>query len=129
MNKIILIGNLTKDPKLKYTSKDVPLCTFSIAVNRTRSSTENQNADFFNIVVFDKNAENCNKYLSKGKKVAVSGTVRISNYTNDSNENKTKIEVYADQVDFLSKSDNWDDESKKERSPSPRVSRDDYVPF
>lgn len=106
MNKIFLVGNLTKDPQKKVVGENnTTLCNFSIAVNRRFS--KNQEADFFNISVFGKIAENCFEYLKTGSKVAITGSVQISNYEADG-QKKTFVSVVADEVEFLSSSKNSD---------------------
>lgn len=104
MNKIHLIGNLTKDPETRISSKGIPVCKFTIAVNRPRVGTDGQGVDFVKIVTFRQLAENCEKYISKGKKVGITGALRISKYQNENGENRTNTEVYADDVHFLSSS-------------------------
>ena len=102
MNKILLIGNLTKDPELSQTNNGIAYCKMSIAVNRdfTNANGERQ-ADFFNIMTWRGLAENCKKYLSKGKKIAVSGRVETRTYEQDGVK-KYMTEVIADDIEFLS---------------------------
>lgn len=81
MNKVILIGRLTKDPELRYTSNNIAVATFTIAVNREYANQNGEReADFINIQVWKKQAENCNKYLTKGSKVAIDGRIQTRNY-------------------------------------------------
>jgi single-strand DNA-binding protein len=81
MNKVVLIGRLTKDPDLRYTSSNIPAASFTVAVNRP---FQNQNgvreADFINVVVWRKQAENVKKYIVKGSLVAVEGRIQTRNY-------------------------------------------------
>ena len=102
MNKVILIGRLTKDPELRYTSSNVPTASFSIAVDRpfTNQSGERE-ADFINIVVWRKQAENCKNYLSKGSQVAVEGRIQTRNYDDKDGKRVYVTEVIADNVQFL----------------------------
>lgn len=99
MNRVILIGNLTRDPEGGTTTNNIAFSKFSIAVNR-RFSTTNE-VDFLNIVCWRQLAENCNKFLSKGKKVAVSGSIQVRNYETQSGEKKTAVDIVADEVEFL----------------------------
>lgn len=101
MNKIFLIGNLTADP-VKTTSGETVMCRFSIAVNRRFSGSDGDRAvDFFRITAFRKTAENCAAYLAKGRKVAVSGSLQISEYTDKDGVRRQGIDVNADEVEFL----------------------------
>ena len=100
MNSIILIGRLTKDPDLRYTQAGKAVCSFTLAVDRPYSG-ENKEADFINIVVWNKVGENCAQYLSKGRKVAVQGRLQIRNYEDDKGYKKYITEVVANSVEFL----------------------------
>ena len=102
MNKVILIGRLTRDPELRYTSSNVPTATFSIAVDRTFTNQNGEReADFINIVVWRKQAENCKNYLSKGSQVAVEGRIQTRNYDDKDGKKVYVTEVVADNVQFL----------------------------
>ena len=102
MNKVILIGRLTKDPELRYTSSNVPTASFSIAVDRNFTNQNGEReADFINIVVWRKQAENCKNYLSKGSQVAVEGRIQTRNYEGQDGKKVYVTEVVADNVQFL----------------------------
>ena len=102
MNKVILIGRLTRDPELRYTSSNVATCTFSIAVDRTFTNQNGEReADFINIVVWRKQAENCKNYLTKGSQVAVEGRIQTRNYDDKDGKKVYVTEVVADNVQFL----------------------------
>lgn len=103
MNKVMLIGNLTRDPELRTTSSGTSVCTFSIAVNRnfTNAAGERE-ADFINITVWRGLAENCAKYLTKGRKVAVAGSLQSRTYDDKEGNKRYALEVVADDVEFLS---------------------------
>ncbi len=102
MNKIFLIGRLTKDPELRYTPSGAAVCSFTLAVDRrfTNQSGERE-ADFINIVVWNKAAENCAKYLSKGRQAAVEGRLQIRSFDGNDGQRKWVTEVIADNVEFL----------------------------
>ena len=100
MNSIILIGRLTKDPDLRYTQAGKAVCSFTLAVDRPYSGDKKE-ADFINIVVWNKVGENCAQYLSKGRKVAVQGRLQIRNYEDDKGYKKYITEVVANSVEFL----------------------------
>ena len=103
MNKIFLMGNLTGDPELRSTQSGIPVCTFTVAVNRRRQSAEagQQEADFFRVTTWRQLAENCNRFLAKGRKVGVSGTLTLQNYTGNDGQQRYSLEVQADEVEFL----------------------------
>lgn len=133
MNKVILIGNLTRDPELSQTSNGIPFCRMSIAVNRpyTGSDGERQ-ADFFNIVTWRGLAENCHKYLKKGSKVGVSGYLQTRSYEQDGIK-KYATDIVAEDVEFLSpksSSDSVFEENtpKKSIKDAPPI-EDDDLPF
>ena len=100
MNNIILIGRLTKDPDLRYTQAGKAVCSFTLAVDRPYSG-DNKEADFINIIVWNKVGENCAQYLSKGRKVAVQGRLQIRNYEDDKGQRRYITEVVANSVEFL----------------------------
>ncbi len=102
MNKVVLIGRLTKDPELRYTASNVAAASFTLAVNRT---FQNQNgvreADFINIVMWRKQAETAKKYLSKGSLIAVEGRIQTRNYDGADGKKVYVTEVVADNFEFL----------------------------
>jgi len=102
MNKVFLIGRLTRDPELRYTSSNLPVATFSLAVNRnfTNQSGERE-ADFINIVVWRKQAENIKNYLTQGSQVAIDGRIQTRTYDGEDGKKRYITEVVADNVQFL----------------------------
>lgn len=103
MNKIFIIGNLVKDPEtrdVKVGSDTIKNCRFRIAV--ARKNVENQ-ADFFNVVVWRKQAENCGKYLKKGSKVSIVGRLENSSFTNKEGNEMQTTDIVAEEVEFLNK--------------------------
>lgn len=101
MNKALLIGRLTRDPELRYTTSNIAVTTFTLAVNRPKRPDKEQESDFINIVVWNKQAENCSKYLLKGSQVAIEGRIQVRNYTDDSGKKHYVTEVVAENVQFL----------------------------
>ncbi len=102
MNKVVLIGRLTRDPELRYTSNNTAVTTFSIAVNRNFSNQNGErDADFINIVVWRKQAENVKNYLSQGSQVAIEGRIQTRNYDDQNGQRRYVTEVVADNVEFL----------------------------
>ena len=101
MNKVILIGHLCQDLTLRYTPSNMAVATFTIAVNRPKRQDRDQEADFVNIVVWGKQAENCSKYIKKGSKVAIEGRIQTRSYDGTDGKKKYVTEVVAENVQFL----------------------------
>ena len=102
MNKAILIGNITRDPEVRMTNNGVSVCSFTVAVQRrfTNQQGERQ-ADFIPVVCWRGLAENCGKYLRKGSKVGVCGTIQVRNYEANDGTRRYVTEIIADEVEFL----------------------------
>ena len=102
MNKVFLIGRLTRDPELRYTTSNIATATFSIAVNRNFTNQNGEReADFINIVVWRKQAENVKNYLTKGSQVAIDGRIQTRTYDGQDGQKRYVTEVVADNVQFL----------------------------
>lgn len=101
MNSINLIGRITKDLELRYTSNNKAVCDFSIAVNRAYSGEEKE-VDFINIQIWGKQAENLQKYQTKGGLIAISGTLRVDIYKDKVDKNKYKTYVLANSIEYIS---------------------------
>lgn len=115
MNKTFLIGNLTRDPELSETTSGVSVCKMSIAVNRNFTNANGErDTDFFNIVAWRGLAENCAKFLSKGKKIAVVGSTQNRSYETE-NGKKYVTEIMADEIEFLSPVSEGEQQSKPAR--------------
>ena len=111
MNKVTIIGNLVKDPELRSTTAGVPVCGFTVAVNRPKTQNNpNPGADYFNVSAWRGKGETCAKYLSKGKKVCVVGSVSLRTWDNGE-KHGASLEVLADDVEFLSASSPVDAET------------------
>lgn len=102
MNKCTIIGNLTRAPELRQTQDGIPVCNFTVAVNRRVRSGGQPEADYFRVTAWRGLGENCAKYLDKGRKVAAIGTVSARPYTGSDNTVHASIELVADEVEFLS---------------------------
>ena len=113
MNKVLLIGNLTSEPQLRYTANNIPVASFTIAVNRNRTKEDGtKETDFINIIVWNKRAENVKNYLDKGSKVGISGRLQVRKYQNERGENRYVTEVVAEEIEFLnSKKSGLDEKS------------------
>ncbi len=102
MNKVILIGRLTKDPELRYTGSNRAVTQITLAVNRSFTNQNGEReADFINVVIWDKQAENVAKYLTKGRLIAVDGRIQTRNYDNSEGKKVYVTEVVALSVQFL----------------------------
>ncbi len=106
MNKLTIIGNLTRDPELRTTPNGVSVCDFTVAVNRRNRSRDGQGgqpeADFFRVSAWRVLGENCAKFLAKGRKVCVIGPVSVRTYQGNDGATRASLEVTADDVEFLS---------------------------
>ena len=99
MNKVFLIGRLTRDPELRYTGNNTAVASFGIAVNRNFTNQQGErDADFFNVTVWRKQAENVKNYLSKGSQVAIEGRLQSNTYDDANGQKRTSIDVVADNV-------------------------------
>jgi single-strand DNA-binding protein len=113
MNRVFLIGNLTKAPELRSTQDGTPVCGFTVAVNRPKTKNNPEpGADFFNVNAWRGLGENCARYLDKGRKVAVSGRVSLRTWEKDG-KHGASLEVLAEDVEFLS--------SRTADTPAPQV--------
>lgn len=103
MQKLMIIGNLVRDPESRTTNSGSSVCSFTVAVNRRGKQAEGQpEADFFRVSAWNKMGENCQKYLTKGKKVAVVGSVSVHTYQAQDGTTRASLEVFAQDVEFLS---------------------------
>ena len=119
MNNVILIGRLTRDPELRRTNSGEAVTSFTLAVNRPYESTDGQQADYINCVIWGKGAENVDKYCSKGSLVGVEGRLRTRHYDNAQGNRIYVTEVVCQRVQFL-------DTKKKEETPQQQVPKDDF---
>ena len=131
MNKIILIGNLTKDPELTTTANGTSVCKFTLAVNRNYTDNEgNRKADYFNIVVWRGQGENCAKWLKKGSKVSIVGSVENRSYEDKEGVKRTATDIVANEVEFLNpKSDAESTKNKTVDEIARNEIEDDDLPF
>lgn len=141
MNSVNLIGRLVRDPEISYTpNTQTAVCKFTIAVDRPRRNGEDQGADFIRIVVYGKQGENCNRYLEKGRQVAiVNGRIQSGSYT-DKETGKTvyTTDIIAGNVEFLSggRASNGNPQSQAQPEPTqmgfsdiPGTADDDFGGF
>lgn len=113
MNKAILMGRLTKDLELKYTAaKNVAVCTFTLAVDRAYKQEGQPEADFIPVVVWDKLAETCAKYLEKGRRIAIAGRIQTRTWDDTEGKKHYVTEVVAEEMNFA------DDKKKDGQQPA-----------
>lgn len=137
MNKLIIIGNLTRDPELRTTSNGKQVCSLSVAVNRRRREGEEQKVDYFHVTVWNEMGANCGRYLKKGNKVAVMGMVSVSSYDGKDGKHYANLEVVAQEVEYLTpKKDQEDTKEPEEADGSvpyvrliPVPDDEDEIPF
>lgn len=109
MNKVFLLGRLTKDPEVRYTTSGKIVCQFTIAVDRPYTNAEGQKeADFFPVVIWGKSAETAGNSLTKGQRVLVEGRVQIRSYDAKDGTKRWITEVIADRFEFIERRDQWD---------------------
>jgi single-strand DNA-binding protein len=104
LNKVFLVGNLTRDPELRFTAQGTAVANFSLAVNRSYRGSDGEfkkEVSFFNIVVWGKTGENCSKFLSKGRSCLVEGRLQNRSYETQDGQKRTITEIVADNVQFL----------------------------
>ena len=106
MNCVVLIGRLTKDPELRYAAEtQMAIATFTVAIDRFQKSGKEKQTDFPRITVFGNQAENCQKYLTKGRLVGIQGSLKTGSYTNKDGATVYTTDVIADRVEFLERGD------------------------
>lgn len=145
MNSVVLIGRLTRDPETRYTSgTQMAVCTFTIAIDRMTRQGEEKKTDFPRITVFGKQAENCERFLKKGRLVGVQGRLQTGSYTNKDGATVYTTDVVADRVEFLERGDRQSQGGESYSAPAPQfqaqpkeelestpeesVPKDDFVP-
>lgn len=128
MNKAILIGRLTRDPELRYTSSNRAVCQFTVAIDRpfTNQGTGQREADFINVVAWDKTGENVGKYMSKGRLIAVEGRIQTRNYENNEGRKVYVTEVIANNVQFLESRNATTNNDSFNSMPEPPMEKTPY---
>ena len=136
MNKVFLIGNLTRDPEMSETPGGVAYCRLGLAVNRPYAGQDGERGvDFFNITVWRAQAENCGRYLKKGQKVAIVGSIQNRSYEDKDGNKRQVTDIVASEVEFLSVKGSGESSDDAPHS-APRAERpvlqqvdDDDLPF
>ena len=119
MNKVILIGRLTKDPEVRVTTgeKQTTIGRFSIAVNRRFKKEGQPDADFFNATCFGKTAEFAEKYLRKGNRIAITGSIQNDNYTKQDGSQVYSVQIMVDEIEFADGKGNADQAPVQQAAP------------
>lgn len=131
-NKVILLGNLTRDPEVRYLPSGTAVASFAIAVNRKFKQGEEtkEEVSYIDIVVFGKSAENCGQYLNKGDGVLVDGRLQQRRWETEDGQKRSKVEVVAQTVNFMPKrSGQAPRGGESQAEPLPEPSGDEEIPF
>lgn len=129
MNKALLVGRITTKPELRTTSSGIPFTRFSVAINRPFTNNGERTADFINILVWRKQAENVCNFLDKGSQVAIEGRIQTGSYTDKDGNNRSSFEVVADSVQFLDSKAQRSSDSQMPMSSGIDISADTYSEF
>lgn len=130
MNRVNLIGGITKDIELKETANGVKYCRFSIAVNRNYKNEEGEyDTDFFNIMAWRKTAEFINDYFKKGSRIAISGKLQQNSYDDSEGNHRTSVEIIADEVDFIDRKTTPKEEAPAEEKETVKDDEQVYADF
>ena len=130
MNRVTLIGHLGKDPELRHTASGVPVANFSVAVNNNYTKPDGEKVeevDFLNIVVWKKLAENCEKYLKKGRPVAIEGRLKTRSWEAEDGSKRYATDIVASNVQFLGSGEK--SEKKEEPEPAEEIDLGEDIPF
>ncbi len=125
MNSVIIIGRLTKDPEVRYTGDQMAVASFTLAVDRPKKKDKDKETDFPRVTAFGKTAENIERYMSKGKMIAVQGNIRTGSYDKDGVKVYT-TDVIAERVQFLSSGEKTE---KSESQDEFQVVDDSDIPW
>lgn len=132
MNKLTIIGNLTRDPESRTTENEKTVCNFTVAVNRRRTQQNQQpEADFFRVAAWGKLGESCQKFLTKGRKVCVVGPVSVRTYQAQDGTTRANLEVHAEDVEFLGGNNTQQENTSGDVTPNmtPATLADGELPF
>lgn len=129
MNKALLVGRITTKPELRTTSSGIPFTRFSVAINRPFTNNGERTADFINILVWRKQAENVCNFLDKGSQVAIEGRIQTGSYTDKDGNNRASFEVVADNIQFLDSRSQRSNDSQMPMNDGVDISNDTYSEF
>lgn len=129
MNRVVLVGRLTKDPELRYTPNGVPVATFTLAVNRAFTNQQGEReADFINCVIWRKPAENVANFLKKGSLAGVDGRVQTRSYDGQDGKKVYVTEILAESVQFLEPRGSGGQAPQQNSQPQTRIAEDPFAP-
>lgn len=138
MNKVFLIGNLTRDPELSETNSGIAVCRFGLAVNRQYASSDGEReTDFFQVTAWRGTGENVARYCKKGHKVAVVGSIQMRNYEDREGVKRTAVDIVAQDIEFLTQrarddDGQYDEPTQRRRGSKPQLEAfddDGDIPF
>jgi single-strand DNA-binding protein len=131
LNRIVLLGNLTRDPEVRYTPSGTPVARLGLAVNNRIKQGDEWRDDpcFVDVVVFGKQAESCGEYLNKGRTILIEGRLQYRTWESQEGQKRSKHEVLADRVQFLPKAARTSEGGFSGDAPEGEASDDDDVPF
>lgn len=125
MNTVTLIGRLTRDPEVRYTQDQMAIARFSVAIDRPVTAGKEKQTDFPNVVVFGKQAENCERFLSKGRLVGIQGRIQTGSYTKDDGTKVYTTDVVANRVEFIE----WGEKKEDDTPPGFEELEEESIPF
>lgn len=128
MNKVVLIGRLSRDPELRYTSNNTPVCQINVAISRPVSQGKEPETDFINVTVWNKQAENLVKYVKKGNQIAIEGRIQTRSYDNEEGKKVYVTEVLANNVEFIGNNSNKANDTEKSNKTSYTAEEIDNMP-
>ena len=129
MNRVFLIGRLTKEPEVRYTQSGMACCQITVAVNRPKQKDKEQETDFINVVIWDKQAENLAKYQTKGNQIAVEGKIQTRSYENSEKKKIYVTEVVAQNIVYIDSKKENSTSIKKETQETTETFHDPYAEF
>lgn len=131
LNRVIMMGNLTRDPQVRYTATGTPVATLGLAVNTRIKQGDEWKDDpcFIDVVVFGKQAESCGEYLSKGRPVLIEGRLQYRTWENQDGQKRSKHEVLADRVQFMPRASRTSEGGVPGETGEGDAMEDDDVPF
>lgn len=127
-NKIIIVGNLGKDPELRYTPQGTPVCSFSLATNEKRKGRDGEAADvttWFKVTLWGRQAETASQYLAKGRPVYIEGRLRVEEYTDREGAKRHSLEVNATDMQFIGGGNSQSAQSSNAKDAAPKDDDDD----
>lgn len=129
MNNVVLIGRLTKDPEIRYTQSNIAVASFTLAIDRPVKSGGEKQTDFPRVICFGKTAELVEKYVTKGRQVAVQGRIQTGSYQKQDGSTAYTTDVVADRVEFLGSASKSNDTPSDAPSGFAALDDDDNIPF